>query len=81
MSFIQKIFTSLLPASWSRSMESDSRRWFMKCLKCDFEESIWDMGGIRWKAKGNSRNLRKCPNCLERSWHSTYKKEAADEQY
>jgi hypothetical protein len=47
----------------------------MKCPKCEFEESYWDLGGIRWKAKGNSRNLRKCPNCGERSWHQTYKKE------
>ncbi len=50
----------------------------MTCLKCNFEESIWEMGGIRWKAKGNSRNLRKCPNCHERTWHSTYKKKTDD---
>jgi hypothetical protein len=47
----------------------------MKCLECEFEESYWDFGGIRWKAEGNSRNLRKCPKCGKRSWHLTYKKE------
>ena len=75
MSSIQKFFMSILPDSLARSMEADSRQWFMKCLKCDFEESYWDLGGIRWKAVGNSRNFRKCPNCGERSWHLTYKKE------
>jgi hypothetical protein len=42
-------------------MEADSRQWHMKCLKCDFEESYWDLGGVRWKATGDSKNLRLCP--------------------
>ncbi len=75
MSWIQRFFTAILPASWAKSMEADSRQWFMKCLNCGFEESIWDLGGIRWKAAGNPRNLRQCPHCGERSWHLTYKKE------
>jgi ribosomal protein L37E len=76
MNRIQKFFTSILPESWAQSMEKDSRRWFMKCLRCGFEVSYWDMGGIRWKAMGNSRHLRKCTQCGNRSWHLTYKKES-----
>jgi hypothetical protein len=75
MSLIQKVLATILPAACAKSMEAESRSWFMKCPKCDFEESYWDLGGIRWKAKGDSKNLRKCPNCDERSWHQTYKKE------
>ncbi len=78
MSWIQKFLVAILPASWAKSMEADSRIWFMKCPECDFEESYWDFGGIRWKAAGNSKNLRKCPNCGKRSWHLTYKKEKKD---
>ncbi len=78
MNRIQKFFTSILPAQSAKSMEADSRQWFMKCMECGFEESYWDLGGIRWKAAGNSRNLRKCPNCGKRSWHQTYKKETDD---
>jgi phage terminase large subunit GpA-like protein len=80
MNWVQKFFTSIFPASWAKSMEADSRRWFMKCLKCGFEESYWNLGGIRWKAKGNQRNYRKCPRCGKRSWHKTYKKEVNDQE-
>src|SRR5687768_16763880 len=49
MSSIQRFFTAIFPESWARSMEADSRRWHIKCLECNFEESYWDMGGIRWR--------------------------------
>lgn len=75
LSFFQRLFTAIFPRSWAESMEADSRRWFMKCPECDFEESYWDLGGIRWKATGNQRNYRKCPNCGKGSWHRTYWKE------
>lgn len=75
MSWIQSFFIKVFPESWTRSMEADSRRWFMKCQKCNFERSYWDMGGIRWKASGNQRNYMKCVNCGERSWHMSYKKD------
>ena len=58
-------------------MEADSRRWMMRCEQCGFEQSFWDMGGIRWKAHGNQRNYMKCVTCGERSWHQAYKKEEA----
>jgi len=53
-------------------MEADSRRWFMKCLECGFEQSYWEMGGIRWKATGDQRNYMKCVDCGQRSWHQSY---------
>lgn len=75
MSWIQRFFVRLFPKKWAQSMEEDSRRWFMKCTHCDHERSYWEMGGIRWKAKGNQRNFMKCINCGKRSWHLSYKKE------
>ena len=74
MSGVQRLFMRFVPKSWAESMEAESRQWMMKCPNCGFEQSIWDMGGIRWKAYGNSRNLIKCPNCGQRSWHTLYKK-------
>lgn len=60
-------------------MEADSRRWHIKCPECNFEQSYWDMGGIRWKAAGNQRNYQKCISCGKKSWHqSYYKKEIND---
>jgi hypothetical protein len=50
-------------------MEAASRAWQISC-RCGFTESVWEAGGIRWKAKGNKRRFRSCPKCGERSWHT-----------
>jgi DNA-directed RNA polymerase subunit RPC12/RpoP len=50
-------------------MEADSRQWMVRCPTCGFERSIWDLGGIRWKAAGNKRTFLRCPNCGHRGWH------------
>lgn len=73
MSRIQRFFTAVFPASWARSMEEHSRQWMMRC-GCGFERSIWEMGGIRWKARGTQRNYMRCTACGERSWHTCYRK-------
>ncbi|MEO6458008.1 MAG: hypothetical protein ABIO92_07010 [Chloroflexia bacterium] len=70
---VQKFFTGLVSASTAARMEADSRTWMLQCPKCGYERSIWDMGGIRYKAVGNSRNFMRCVNCGERSWHQMYK--------
>jgi hypothetical protein len=70
-SFI-KMFVS---AETFAAMEADSRQWMAKCPNCNFERSIWEMGGIRYKAAGNPRVYRVCPNCNQRQWHTIYKKE------
>ena len=44
-------------------MEADSRLWMLRC-SCGFEQSWWDAGGIRWKAVGNPRRWKQCPQCL-----------------
>lgn len=74
MTRTQKIFKSLLPASWAESMEKESREWMMRCENCGFEKSVWDFGGIRWKAAGNPRRKVFCESCKKLSWHPTYKK-------
>jgi hypothetical protein len=68
-SLVQRLFTSIVPRSWAASMEADSRRWMMTC-NCGLARSIWDLGGIRWKARGQSRNYGRCPACGKRSWHT-----------
>lgn len=51
MTFLQRLLTSMFPGSWADDMEAESRRWMVRC-SCGFERSLWDLGGIRWKAKG-----------------------------
>lgn len=69
MSRIQSMFTAVLPRRWAESMEAESRSWKARC-SCGFERSIWELGGIRWKASGQPRNYLLCPRCGMRSWHT-----------
>lgn len=67
MNRLQKFVTSIVPRSWAASMEADSRAWKLVC-NCGHQQSFWEIGGIRWKAKGNQRNYRRCPACGQFSW-------------
>lgn len=64
----QKLFMRLMP--WfADDMERESKEWKVTCPNCGHERSIWELGGIRWKAKGNPRRRMKCPECGETGWH------------
>lgn len=67
MTFIQRVFKAVLPRAWAEDMEVESRKWILQC-SCGYEQSIWDIGGIRWRAVGRPRRLRKCPQCGRVSW-------------
>lgn len=69
MSWIQRIFMAVLPRRLAESMEADSRSWKVRC-SCGFERSVWEVGGIRWKATGTARQYLSCPRCGQRSWHT-----------
>ena len=60
MSFIQKLLKAVLPDAWAKSMEAESREW-RRTYPCGHARSVWDLGGIRWKAAGNPRQRVKCP--------------------
>lgn len=51
-----------------REAEADSRAWFMTCGKCGKVSSIWDIGGVRYKAVGRPRSWFWCPACNKGSW-------------
>jgi hypothetical protein len=74
MNALQKLFTLLVPRSWAADMEAESRRWVAHCDVCGHERSIWDLGGIRWKAVGNPRRWMRCPQCGKTSWHVVQRK-------
>lgn len=73
MSFVQRFLTAILPRSWSRDMEESSRAWKVKCGACGHERSVWDLGGIRWKAASSPRWRLTCPSCGDTGWHSVYR--------
>jgi len=74
MSRLQKFILSLMPAAWAKSAEADSRAWTFTCAACGHQQSVWDAGGIRWRAVGNSRNYRRCVKCRALSWQRLSRK-------
>ena len=62
MGKLQNILVNVLPDSWAASMESESRGWYMRC-PCGAETSVWEMGGVRWKAAGNPVRAGECAAC------------------
>jgi hypothetical protein len=73
MTFIQKFFTAVLPHAWAEDMRAESQQWMLRCTY-GFERSIWEVGGIRWKASGSPRRLMRCPQCGQRTWHTLNRK-------
>ena len=73
MSFIQRLITSIVPRSWAAGMEAESRAWMARCATCGEERSVWELGGIRWKAAGTPRRRLWCLRCARRTWHQLRK--------
>jgi hypothetical protein len=71
-SWIQRLLKSVLPSAWARDMEAASRSWKILC-PCGQERSVWDVGGVRWKAWGNPRRLMRCSRCGKLTWHTVYR--------
>jgi len=57
----QRMVRMLCP-KWQTSIESESRDWVMRCT-CGAETSVWEMGGIRYKAAGNPLRNGRCGKC------------------
>lgn len=62
LSIAQKIAKFFSSESLFQKMMEDSRRYRFTC-KCGKESSIWDIGGIRYKAAGKPLTGTKCPHC------------------
>jgi hypothetical protein len=64
LSLTQRFITSLVPRSMAEDMERHSRAWKIRCCTCGAEKSIWDIGGIRYKAYSKGKyTLTRCIPC------------------
>jgi hypothetical protein len=63
---IQRLVSGLVPRTCGASMEAESHTWLVRCLSCGFERSIWELGGVPWKASGTSWTWSRRPNCTKR---------------
>lgn len=67
MSLIQQVFMFILPTSWAQSMKESSEAWKIECCECGHSRSVWETGGIRWKAgSSEKRTLVYCSQCDNR---------------
>lgn len=64
MSFWQKLIQRMLPKAWAQDIERESRSWIMTCNTCGTSRSIWEAGGVRYKAASAGKvTLVYCPTC------------------
>ncbi|HEX6188242.1 MAG TPA: hypothetical protein VFZ40_09175 [Pyrinomonadaceae bacterium] len=66
LSFIQRLIRSL--GTWGSDMEAESRKWIARGRECGSEKSLWEHGGVRWKAAGSSSTRLVCDPCGRNTW-------------
>ena len=77
MSFAQNIARHVLGNRLYQSMRSESESWVMQC-PCGAKTSVWEMGGIRWKASGQPRRMGRCGECERVFWGTVFRNEGAN---
>lgn len=73
MSISQNIARYVLTDSGYDSVRQESEAWAMAC-PCGAETSVWQMGGIRWKARGAPHRLGRCASCGQAFWGRLYRR-------
>jgi hypothetical protein len=64
MSVIQRLFMAVLPQKWAQGLKRESQAWRIRCCDCGLSRSVWDAGGIRWKANSvGKRTIVRCSQC------------------
>ena len=63
LSGAQKFVKWFSSSSKFEKMMAESKEWKFTCNNCGQTSSIWDVGGIRYKAAGNPSIRVKCPHC------------------
>lgn len=66
---LRDIILRLVPATWRAEMIRDSKLWIATCNSCGNRASIWDIGGLRWKATGDKAITTRCPACGKFAGH------------
>jgi ribosomal protein S27AE len=71
---LRDIILWFMPPAMKADAEADSRKWVATCPRCQTESSVWEMGGIRYKAYGTKTSLVRCPKCGKNSFMRIHKK-------
>lgn len=70
MSFLRKLVFFFVSRETAMKMEAESRRWLAVCPNCQRATSIWDLGGLRYKAAGTKMTRLTCSGCKQSGWHT-----------
>jgi hypothetical protein len=74
---IQRFIQRLMPGR-AGGMESESREWMVICPKCGRERSIWELGGIRYKAWSRGKRMgMRCDACGRWRMHKVERRREA----
>jgi DNA-directed RNA polymerase subunit RPC12/RpoP len=65
---LRDLILGLMSPKMKADAEAESRTWVATCPRCLAESSVWDMGGVRYKAYGAKITLVRCTNCGKRSF-------------
>ncbi|MDJ0768029.1 MAG: hypothetical protein QNJ12_04515 [Ilumatobacter sp.] len=66
MSRVQRLVSRFVSERTMERIELDSRSWVMDC-ECGATTSIWEMGGVRYKASSAGKRHRgRCASCGRR---------------
>lgn len=74
MSIAQKIFKTFSSAETFEKAKTESLKWLFDC-ECGNTFSVWEIGGIRYKAAGNPSKLVQCPKCKKSKSRKIYFKD------
>lgn len=74
LSTTQKIVKFFSSNTGFEKIMEESKRYRFDC-NCGKTSSIWDIGGIRYKAYGRPTTLVKCPHCGKIAMRKIYKAE------
>jgi len=67
---LRNFIMAFMSEDMKRKAEADSRTWIGLCRQCGAANSIWDIGGIRYKGTGRKHTRVKCPKCGKLSFHT-----------
>ena len=71
---LRDLILKVVSSKTAAAMEAESREWLIVCPNCRHARSVWDMGGLRYKAKGNPKKRMRCEACGETTWHRVERK-------
>ena len=65
----------ILPAKAFDAVRKGTKLWLVECA-CGHRRDLWDLGGVRYKARGTVWRMGKCSSCGRWSMLKIYRPQA-----